>query len=242
MFKIKIHFLYYVTAFICVLNGFFKDFIILNAIILFHELGHILMALKLKWNIDKVIILPLGALTIFNEKINKPIIQEFLICISGPLFQILIFIINFLFINNQKIYNYNLFILLLNLIPILPLDGSKIINLILNKFFSFKFSHILSIYISIIMIIVLIFLNMFNFNLVIFITLIFNFIKTLKEFLNHNLVYKKFLFERYLYNFNFSKRKIIKNIYEIKRDYKHLFYINKNYKTEKEILSQMFDF
>ena len=46
------------------------------------------MALYYKWNIEKIIILPFGALTLFHEKINKPLFEEFIILIMGPIFQI----------------------------------------------------------------------------------------------------------------------------------------------------------
>ena len=56
----------------------------------------------------------------------------------------------FLFLKHP-FYEYNLYILLFNLLPIFPLDGSKIFNLFLNQLFSFKKSHIYSIILSIIM-------------------------------------------------------------------------------------------
>ena len=52
----KIHILFYITAFICFLTGFFKYFIIFTSIIIVHELGHVTGALMFKWNIDKIIL------------------------------------------------------------------------------------------------------------------------------------------------------------------------------------------
>ena len=50
-----------------------------------------------------------------------------------------------------------------------------------------------------------------------------------------------FLMERYLYSFSFKKRKKVKNIGSMFRDYKHLFYIDNKYQTENEILQKRFD-
>ena len=85
--KIKIHILFYLLLFICVLTGNFKECIIFTSFILVHELGHIISAIILKWNIEKIVVLPFGSITIFNEKINKPLKEELLIAISGVIYQ-----------------------------------------------------------------------------------------------------------------------------------------------------------
>ena len=56
-----------------------------------HELGHILISLLFKWKIYKIIILPFGGLTKYNEIINRPLIEEFLVSISGILLQLIFF-------------------------------------------------------------------------------------------------------------------------------------------------------
>lgn len=68
-------------------------------------------------------------------------------------------------------------------------------------------------------------------------------IKIVKQLKNYKYIFNKFLFERYLYDFNFKKRKIINNlnINKMMRDKKHLFYYNNIYIIEKDILRDMFD-
>lgn len=229
----KIHPFFYIFAIICIITGYFKDFIFITFILLFHELGHIITSFYFKWKIDKILLLPFGCITLFDEYINRPIKEEFLIALMGPIFQIILFIID----NNLfRFYNTNL--LIFNLIPIFPLDGSKIINIIFNKIFSFKSSHILSIIISIIGIIVLL---TFKFNLVFYIALIFLSIKTYKEFKSHKYLFNKFLLERYINNFNFKKTKIVNNYKSLKRDYKHLIKFKNKYLTERAFLIKLFD-
>ena len=232
--KIKIHPLFYFVAVICILTGFFKYFIFLFMIILIHELGHILTALFFDWNIKKIVILPFGGITIFEDKINRSMAEEFLIAIMGPMFQLFLF-----FIKNKLFFSINLFILLFNLIPIFQLDGSKILNVGLNYLFPFKKIHIISIIISLTNIITIILL--LKFNLVLITIFLFLILKTFKEIKYHSYLFNKFLFERYLYNFDFKKSKIIKNEYQMKRDYKHLFFIQNRYQTEKQYLSNLFD-
>lgn len=233
--KIKIHPFYYLFAFICILTGYFKYFVIINFIILFHEMGHILMSLYYNWNIEKIVILPFGGITIFKEKINKPIKEELMIAIMGPLFQISLFIL----FRSQLFIIFNLILLLFNLLPIFPLDGSKIINLLLNKFISFKKSHIISIYLSIIILFCLLVIS--KFNLILLLILLFLLFKTLKEIKNHKYLFHKFVFERYIYDFYFKKRKTITNYHQMMRDYKHIFYLDKKYITEHDFLAYLFD-
>ena len=181
--------------------------------------------------------LPFGALTVFNEKINRPLFEEFIILIMGPLFQI---IGTFLFFNDPEAINYSKIILFFNLLPIYPLDGSKLLNIILNKFLSFKKSHLLTMYISL-LIIIFIFIKI-RFNLILVLIISFILIRVLKELKDHNNIFNRFLLERHLYNFNFKKRKTVKKVISMKKDYKHIFKVKNKYYTEKEFLKEMFDF
>lgn len=232
--KIKIHPFFYLFAFIFILTGYFKSFIIITFIISFHELGHILISQLFHYKIDKIILLPFGGITIFKDFINRPMRQEFLVAIAGPLFQSILF----LFLKGEYFY-YNLFILLFNLLPIFPLDGSKIFNLILNLFSNFDKSHFISIILSFATLSFFLFYK----NLIFYLVLFFLFCRTIKELKEHHFLVNKFLFERYLYDFKFNKTKIIKgdDTKKMKRDHKHLFYFAHTYHTERQILKRMFD-
>lgn len=236
----KIHPLYYLVAILAILTGLFKDFIYITLLIFIHEVGHNVGALIYNWKIKKVVILPFGGITIFDELINKSLKEEFVILILGPLFQILFyFILCILNIENELITGYHYSLLIFNMLPIIPLDGSKLLNIILNKITSFNKSHLLTIYISIITIIILIIKKK---NLVLYMIIFFILLKVIKEYKEHKYIFNKFLFERYNYNLKFKKTKIIKgiNLKKMKKDYKHLFYKEKYY-TEKEILKKYFN-
>lgn len=232
--KIKIHPLFYIVAFLTIITGFFKDFSYIMLIILVHEIGHILISLYFKWNINKIMILPFGGITIFNEKINRPLKEELLIALSGPIMQLIVFS----FSSNQLILKCHCFLLLFNLLPIVPLDGSKIFNLVLNYLFPFKLSHILTLIVSTFLPLFLVF---FKFNLIVLMIFIFLIFKIVEEYQNHKTIFNKFLIERYLYDLNFKKRKTIKNVNSMFRDYKHLFYIDNKYYSETQILQKRFD-
>ena len=232
----KIHPLFYLTAFICVITANFKNFIIFSSIIIVHELGHIIGAIIFKWKIDKVILLPFGGITIFQENIDKSLKEEFIIAILGPLLQLVFY---FLYSGNSIFNQYNLIILLFNLLPIYPLDGSKIINILFSEFISFKRSHILTIITSFITLSVVIL--SIKYNLLLYLILLFIVLEIIKEINKHNYYFNRFLLERYLYNNEYSKNKIIDNIKKMKKQTKHIFKINNKYFTEREIIRNLFD-
>ena len=232
----KIHPLFYLTAFICVITANFKNFIIFSSIIIVHELGHIIGAIIFKWKIDRVILLPFGGITIFQENIDKSLKEEFIIAILGPLLQLVFY---FLYSDNPTFNQYNLTILLFNLLPIYPLDGSKIVNILFNEFISFKRSHILTIITSFITLSVVIL--SIKYNLLLYLILLFIVLEIIKEINKHNYYFNRFLLERYLYNNEYSKSKIIDNIKKMKKQTKHIFKINNKYFTEREIIRNLFD-
>lgn len=235
----RIHLLYYVVAFICFLTGHFKEFIIFSSIIVVHEVGHILAAVFFKWNIEKVILLPFGGITIFKENINKPLLQELIIALMGPFFQCGFY---FIFQGNYIFNQFNQAILLFNLLPIFPLDGSKIWNVVSNYFLSFKYSHIFTIIISTFSILVIMAIGFKNkLNLLFLLVLLFLIIEIMKEIYRHKYYFNRFLLERYLYEFHFKKEKRIKKISQMKKQTRHIFKINNKYYTEREIIRKMFD-
>lgn len=225
----KIHPLYIVAALISMLTGYFRLFITITLLILFHELGHILMMIYFDIDIKKIIILPFGAVTIVDDVVNRKLIDTFLIAVMGPIFQIIYY---YLFKNPYlDMIHYPL--LLFNLLPIIPLDGSKILNVFLNRFFSFYHSELINIYISFITIILI---TILKFHLIIILILSFLIKETIIRYKNRHYLLNRFLYERQFIKFNFKKRKIVNDKYDMKIGYKHLFYIKGKYYTEKEYI------
>ena len=105
--KIYIHPIFIITLFIFILIGEFRFITYFMLLILVHELGHLFISLLFKWNIDKIIILPFGGLTKYNEIINRPLIEEFLVAISGIILQLTFY--NFIkyYIDYKSKYSYS---------------------------------------------------------------------------------------------------------------------------------------
>ena len=230
----KIHLFTYITALIFIFLGYYKFYLSFMLVLLVHELGHIFSALIFKWHIKKIIVLPLGMMLKFEDNLNKPLIEELIISISGIIFQ-LIFI--------KLVHNYYLvlssnIILIFNILPIYPLDGSKVINIILNKITNFKTSYFLTLLISFITIIILISISIINRSLIFIISFLPLLINLIELITNRDNVFIKFLLERYLYNIKFKKYKYINSIKYMKRDYYHYLIKGNNIIDEKEYLKE----
>lgn len=246
--KINFHYTYIILALGLVLTGHFSNLIIFTSLIIIHELGHALLALYYKYKIDKIIIYPYGGLTKIDKKINTNINNDIVVAISGLIFQSMYFmLVLFLYKNNIiREYIYNLFylyhksMLIFNIIPIIPLDGSKIVNLILSKYFNYNLANKLTIVISFVSIIIFLYSNIFDKNysvIMVLGVLLNNIYKFYKEL---GFIYNRFLLERYLYKYNYKKDKIINNMNKMYKNRRHYFKYNGKIEEEKEYLENFF--
>lgn len=229
--KLYFHPLILLFSLFIILTGNFKNYLIFLSIILFHELGHILTSVIFHWKIAKVVLLPFGAMTIYENNLNKPIYQEFLILIMGPIFQI----IYYYFTHNP----YHYFLLFINLLPIYPLDGSKIVLLFLNKITSYYYSFIIIYSLSIIVIIGL----CFKINIINYIMLFYLFIHLIKNIFLLKDTIVSICFDRYKNKYKFKKNIFLKkySYKKIMRDRYHFFTINSKVVGERELFNKMFD-
>ncbi len=116
--------------------------------VLFHEMGHALTALMFGQK-PKIALIAVGGVTTYEEK-NLKFWKQFLIVLNGPLAGILLFLISALilhfgFFKNPFIVGFlqimrsvNLFWSLVNLLPVLPLDGGQLLRIALEGMFGIK--------------------------------------------------------------------------------------------------------
>lgn len=133
-----------------------KTYTILTIMMLIHEIGHIMMARFLKYQIKDIKIYPFGLCAQILESNHGKSWHELLIIISGigiHLFYPVLFyvayrldFISLAYLNTLNEINHN--ILIFNLLPIYPLDGGKICNAIINIFFSYPHSLTISLILS----------------------------------------------------------------------------------------------
>ena len=219
---------------IIILTGNFNYFIVYFSLLFIHEFGHAITRIILGYKLERIIFYPLGGITIFNLPINIPLKKELLILIMGPLMQIFGYLILKNFFSYIQVYHYTL--LIFNLLPLYPLDGGKILNILCNYQFNYlkSFNIVCCVSIIIIMMLLIYSINHFNLNLVIMIFLMTN--KLYKTYKNRYYYYHRLLLERYLHYHSFNKVTEINNINSFFRDRYH--YIDGI--REKEYLKNYF--
>lgn len=207
----KIHFTTYIFYLILILSGYINYLFYYLIIIIVHELGHIIMIHLLNLKIISLTIYPFGGIINTNINYNLNSNKLFLISIAGILFQ------TFLFFPLKNISNYDVFktlntsIIIFNLLPIIPSDGSKIFISFIERFISYKNTLILSNTISIISLIILFILSK---NIFIFVILYFINAKTIRLFYY---IINKFKLERYLYKHRYKKLVYVENENDLKK-------------------------
>lgn len=246
--KIEFHYTFLLVAISFILTGFFPNLVIFTSIIIIHEFGHYIIAKINGLNPENIIIYPYGGITKMNNLINTKIEKELLVAIAGIVFQTIYYIIVLILYKNniirQYIFdifkNYHYSILLFNILPIHPLDGSKILNLLSSKFLPYKLTMKLNIIISVLTLLILLKINYYKFNytMIIIISIIID--SLIKYYKNINYFFNKFLLERYLYKINLNKTKKIKKIDNMYKEKYHVIRKNNTYITEKQLLNHRF--
>ena len=220
--KIKFDNSFYFFLILIILTGMFKKFTFIMILLFFHELGHSIVGILFKWNLVSITFYPYGGVTLFNKFENSQINEEILILLAGPIIQIITYLVLNYFFNYNYIRVYHLSILIFNMLPILTLDGGRLLNLILNKFFNYIVSFYISFIISLITIILLIIYCIIYYNnFSLFLISLFLLFKIINSLKNLKYLYNKFLLERYLYKFKFNKYKVCKDIYSLYMESQH---------------------
>lgn len=239
--NIKINPLTYYLLLIVFLCGYLKNALLIIFILLIHELGHIFFSKIFHYKIISITIYPFGGIIKYDKLINSPFISDFFTFSGGIIFQVILFLVLIPY-NIFYLKEYNLYLLLFNLLPIIPLDGSILLNLILNKFMNYQKSYFYTGFISILTLLIFIIFNLqysLN-NYLIFILLI---TKLITYFKDYKYLHNRFLLEKYLYDFNYHK---IKNTYFndlslLSKETFIYFYEDHKWVSEKQKLKIMFD-
>ena len=218
-------------------------FLLLMIIVLVHELGHFLSAFFLKIPVDKICLYPFGGISKFKNKINIPLKKEFFILLMGPLTQ-LVFMVGvwkYLPLSYQEMFFiYNKNILIFNMLPVYPLDGGRLFNILLSCHFSYRKSFLLSLFFSSLIVFFIFFIMLKDMRLNLFLLLCLLIFRIYEEYQKRNIYQEKFLLERYLEPNDFKKQCFVENIVDFRRDYRHVVKGKKRYYTEKEILEKKF--
>lgn len=239
--KVKINLTTYIFAILFLFSGYKSNLLYLLLVFFIHEVGHVFFCKLFNVRIQSIEIFPYGGVIKLNHKLNIEIYKEFFISAGGVLFQVIFEIINMIFLKNHLLSYFNMSFLKINLIPIIPFDGHKIVWCFLSNYLPFFYARFFSLILSILFLISLFFYELIFIKINIAF-IIFSFCFTFKEIRVINHVINRFYLERWLFDFKFSKTKYYnnKNIKYLKRN-ELCFFLDEIYVHERVILSKKFD-
>ncbi|WP_240761987.1 M50 family metallopeptidase [Paenibacillus thalictri] len=138
--RLRFHPLFSVMLLLSVVTGYLTEMLILFGIVLIHELGHAAAAKSLGWRIREIQLLPFGGVAETEELGTVPAWEEMVVAIAGPLQNAVMIVIALLIewtgLWPSVWWSYfieaNLIIACFNLLPVLPLDGGKIVQCLMS--------------------------------------------------------------------------------------------------------------
>lgn len=135
--QIKISYLFLFILTFSMFFDYFSQLFVLMIVILIHEFAHCCACIYYNIGISEIKIFVFGGVAKFQKHIEENAKQEIIIALAGPISNFIFLFIALLIVNKFNIKkNYiiqlfltaNIIIGLFNLIPILPLDGGRIIR------------------------------------------------------------------------------------------------------------------
>ena len=156
--------------------GYLKEYLIVYFSMMLHEFAHIIVASKFyKRKVEQIRLLPMGFTACLDESEDRK--GDLHIYASGPLLNLVVGILGIYFgYLKDGLVNFcsevNIWLAIFNMIPILPLDGGKIINDVLKNRLGFGLATLYMQRLSVICLVIVMFLgilqiycNKYNFSL-----------------------------------------------------------------------------
>lgn len=165
---------------ICAIHGGYgQTFVVAYLAAILHEVAHIACAKAFSVSVSRIELYPFGISARLKSGYIQSSEKEFVIAFSGPAFSLLLYwicIILYRFVQSEFFRfgaDINLCLCLVNLIPILPLDGGRMVKALLTARFGIIRAYNLAIKLSRILIFLLLicagiifFVSDFNFSLI----------------------------------------------------------------------------
>lgn len=147
--KLKVHPLFFIVGIYYGITGRIFIFLIYTLSCVIHELGHSFVAERRGYRLDKITLMPFGAVVSGEEK-NFSSPDQIVIALFGPLINLfiaIIFVALWWFFPDTYSYTLdiveaNVGLFIINLIPAFPLDGGRILFSVLRLKLSEKTSSV----------------------------------------------------------------------------------------------------
>jgi len=145
---IKLEPTFYVMTVLTILLGHFNQFVIFGITLLVHEFGHFFMARLFKWELEELRLFGFGGVMRFRGELNKSNTADLWVSLGGILFNAIFLGILLLLdettmspihLNRHQYMIFSqIFMIAFNLLPLPPLDGSRVVMALLSMVFPYK--------------------------------------------------------------------------------------------------------
>lgn len=204
---VEVHPLLWMVIALSIATAHFLEICLLLVIIFIHEMGHAAAAAFFSWRIKKISLLPFGGVAEVDEHGNRPFREEAMVVLAGPLQHLWMIALGFCFMSIhllpedvfQLFLQYNFMILIFNLIPVWPLDGGKLVFLLLSLNQSFSKAHRKTLILSFCSLCTFAFITLIAspMHINIWIIVVFLFFSLYYEWKQRRYIFIRFLLERY---------------------------------------------
>ena len=219
-----------------------EEIIMMFVLDVIHELGHVIMAKIVSLKTSKFTVNIYGTSAVIDNVDYVSPIKQIFIYLGGPLTAFIsailiyaIYKLNFISFYYFKIYNYmNLSLALFNLLPIYPLDGGRIFDVILKLAYPVKKALKIRIFynsVSICLLMILLIIKRQILMIIIF------FLCMISELINYYKSYEEYLKERYSKNIDFEEK--ISEYPLIYHFRKNVYFIGGEYVKEDRIIEKI---
>ncbi|WP_281889033.1 site-2 protease family protein [Paenibacillus sp. YYML68] len=142
----RFHPLFTLLMLLSVITGYFIEIVTLFVIVLIHELGHVSVARSFGWKVKEVQLLPFGGVAAMEEAPGSRALEELLVALGGPLqnvwMMLVAYALTLLGLIPQAWGDYfiqaNALIAAFNLLPVLPLDGGRILQVLIGLWLPYQ--------------------------------------------------------------------------------------------------------
>lgn len=145
---LSLHPLFIIIMLLSVFTGQFLELLTLFTIVFIHELGHVAAALLAGITVRSVQLLPFGGVAVMEDHGRLTAFREIGIALAGPLQNAVMIGLALAAgqagVGNPEFISYfihaNAMIALFNLLPVLPLDGGKVLQAAFSLLFPYYFT------------------------------------------------------------------------------------------------------
>ncbi|MEK8131359.1 M50 family metallopeptidase [Paenibacillus filicis] len=132
----RLHPLFTLLLLLSLLTGYAVEILTLFGIVLTHELGHVAAARSLGWRVREVQLLPFGGVAVMEEAPGTTAAHELAVALAGPLQNVWMMAVAYALTGlgvlpplwGEYFIQANAIIAVFNLLPVLPLDGGKVMS------------------------------------------------------------------------------------------------------------------